>query len=145
MEITTTFSIDLEMGREDYIRKAILGDYTSFSIRRSYLTFECQESLEAFCNSHLEELLQYTYLFYNMSVLSCLFLSSWTTSRQWYFVAWEIDKWEKSRCFWERTQKISVRVRRKRSRTCGESMELWEKLLWENKVIEERDCLSSGS
>ena len=48
VEITTTFSIDLGIEREVYIREAILGDYTSFSIRRSYLKFECQESLEAF-------------------------------------------------------------------------------------------------
>jgi hypothetical protein len=31
VEIITTLNVDFGLGREDYIREALLGDYTSFS------------------------------------------------------------------------------------------------------------------
>ena len=46
VELITTLNIEFGLGRKYYIKGAILGDYTSFSRRRSYLKIECQESLE---------------------------------------------------------------------------------------------------
>ena len=44
--IITTLNIDVNIDIKDYIKEAFLGDHTSFLIQRSYLKFECRESLE---------------------------------------------------------------------------------------------------
>jgi hypothetical protein len=129
MELSTTLNIDFGLGRKYYIKGAVLGNYTSFSTQQSHLKFECQKHLSFFCISPLGALLQYTIFFTNMCDLS-LSLSQLDLQviTRYFELKW-LNNRENSRLFWARTQKISVRVRRKRSKISGESMELWETTL----------------
>ena len=68
MELTTTLNIGFEIDRKDYIKEALLGDYTSFSTQWSYHKFECQKHLNYFCIPPFGALLQYIIFSTNVCV-----------------------------------------------------------------------------
>ena len=114
-----------------YIKVAILGDYTSLSTQRSYLKFECQKHLSFFYTFPLGAFLQYIIFFPQICVIFLSFSQiDLQVVKRYLKLKWlnNREKSRLSRLFWARTQKISVRVRTKRSRIFGESMELWETL-----------------